>query len=886
MVICFYLKYSSVHGQSLSIRVWEAGSSASGEAKEFPMQYMNDQYWSVEIGPGQHHVKEKLAYTYILTDTNHNSCEECEVKWVLNLRKLKSATLDVFDEWKHLNLYKSVFGSIPFQKVFKPAAAKPGKKVSYKNATHIFKIILPELEEGKVPCITGSGQKFHHWDEEKTLLLGRTKAGWDIKLNLAKEVFPIEYKFGIYDTHEKKIIRYEESANRTLSFPTEKNKKSVFHEFPELGSMWKGAGLNIPVSALRTEQSWAIGDFSALHLLADWAKEAGLKLIQLLPVNDTTATYTRKDSYPYAAISAFALHPVYLDIQKLATALSVTFPTEMIDRVKELNELAGLNYEAIARIKKHAIQMLFEKEKHYFKDDFAWFEFFELNRHWLGPYAAFCFLRDKYETAEFDKWEQYSIYNEEAIQELISAEKDHYDDIAIHYFTQYHLHLQLKDAADYAHKNGIILKGDLPIGVARCSADAWMFPRLFNMDMQAGAPPDAFATKGQNWEFPTYNWKNMEADNFVWWRQRMEHLSTYFDAVRIDHVLGFFRIWSIPANAVEGILGKFVPAQPLPVYDFTNTGIHFDEARLCSPFFTDEIISSTFGDKAALVKEVFLDGSRVKDEWNSQRAIENYFKDNPENDGFKPALYDLISNVILLKDEDEGHYHFRIGMQDSFSYKYLPDDQREKLDRLYDQYFYHRQNGLWKEEGVIKLKALRNCTDMLLCAEDLGMVPEMVEGVLSDMEILALQVERMPKKLTESFSHPNSAGYLSVVTPSTHDMSTIREWWEEDRKSTQYFYNHLMGHYGMAPYFCEPWICKEIILQHIYSPAMWSIFLLQDLIATDENLRRENPKEERINIPADTDHDWNYRMHITLENLLEQKEFTYNIKTMVLESGR
>lgn len=885
MVIRFYLKFRSVHGQSLSIRLNGAGSGLMEDAKEFPMQYLDEQYWHLTIEPDHHQVKNKLEYTYILTDTINNTREEYKVNSLLNFRKLKLAALDVFDEWIQGKLYKNVFESIPFKNVFKTAAYKPSKKISYKNATHIFKVEIPQLEEGKLVCITGSSQKLHEWNEQKPLRLGKTRNGWDIKLNLSKETFPIEYKYGIYDVNEKKIIHFEESGNRVLEFPAEKNKKSVYHEFPALGNLWKGTGLNIPVSSLRTEQSWGIGDFTDLHLLADWAKSSRIKLIQLLPVNDTTATYTRKDSYPYAAISAFALHPVYLNVQKLATAFSVVFPEKMINKVQKLNDMAQLDYEAIAMIKKEAIQLLFEKEKHFFKDDFAWFEFFDLNRHWLGPYAAFCFLRDKFQTANFSNWEQYSVYDEEAVLELISSEKEHYDSIAIHYFTQYHLHLQLKDAADHAHKNGIIIKGDLPIGVARWSTDSWMFPRLFHMDMQAGAPPDAFATKGQNWEFPTYNWKKMEEDNFVWWRQRMEHLSAYFDAVRIDHVLGFFRIWSIPSHAVEGILGKFVPAQPLPLYDFTIAGVNFDEDRLCKPFFTEEILSSTFRDKTRWVKDTFINGNQLKEGLDTQRAIEKYFKENPENIDLKTTLFDLVSNVILLKD-NPGHYHFRIGMQDSISYKFLPGDQQEKLNHLCQQYFYHKQDGLWKEEGVIKLTALKNCTDMLLCAEDLGMVPEMVEGVLAEMEILALQVERMPKKLSENYSHPRNAVYLSVVTPSTHDMSTIREWWEEDRKSTQYFYNHLMGHYGTAPYFCEPWICKEIILQHLYSPAMWSVFLLQDLMAIDESIRRENPAEERINIPADTDHNWNYRMHITLENLLEQKEFTQNINNMIIESGR
>jgi 4-alpha-glucanotransferase len=205
---------------------------------------------------------------------------------------------------------------------------------------------------------------------------------------------------------------------------------------------------------------------------------------------------------------------------------------------------------------------------------------------------------------------------------------------------------------------------------------------------------------------------------------------------------------------------------------------------------------------------------------------------------------------------------------------------------MFVQYFYEKQNDMWYRVAQEKLDAIQQSSDMMICAEDLGMVPDMVEDVLKSREMLALQVQRMPKKSYQQFSHPNDAPYLSVVTPSTHDMSTIRQWWEEDVDVTQRFYNDLLLHKGKAPHFCEPEICKEIIHQHLKSPAMWSVFLLQDLMSVDVGIRRINPNEERINIPADPNHFWNYRMHITLEALKEQKVFNETILHLISDTQR
>ncbi len=887
MVIQFHLKYRSNYGQALYIRI--SNKSAKNETShDVLMQYLNEEFWHVYIDTDELGLKENITYSYFLRENGKEDKPDLRSKRLLGLKKIKADALDIVDEWQNEPVYENVFQSKPFDQVLNKEADKGAKKGKAKKFTHIFKVFVPHLQDGKVICLAGSAKEMNEWSDEDPVLLHRSKDCWSVSLNLAKETFPVSYKFGIYDLRSKKLIHYEEGSNRNIEYPAPKDKPIILQAFPRFDHFrWQGAGINIPVSALKTEQSWGVGDFTDLHLLIDLAKASGMKLLQLLPINDTTATHTVRDSYPYASISAFALHPLFLNVHKLSLAASIEIPVELLQQIKELNDQPRLNHQEVVKIKTQAIKELYQKDKHSFKDDFAFFDFFDLNRNWLVPYAAFCYLRDRYETADPSKWEAYQYYNEDAVQDLVSPEKEHYDEIAIHYFTQYHLHLQLLDAVEYAHKSGIVLKGDLPIGVGRHSVDTWMYPTLFHMDKQAGAPPDAFAVKGQNWDFPTYNWEEMSKNNYAWWRQRMEHMSNYFDAIRIDHILGFFRIWSIPQQDVEGILGIFVPAISLSKQDFESAGISFDEDRFCKPYIGDHVLSTLFPGNESWVKENVLDANGFKEPFSTQQKIAAWFKENPAKKELQQGLFDLITDVILIKDSvNPGHYHFRISNQHTESFKQLDHTLQQKLNGLYKRYFYEMQDELWKAGTQKKLNALQKNTSMLLCAEDLGMVPDFVEHILSDREILSLQVQRMPKKIGEQYSHPRNAIYLSVVTPSTHDMSTIREWWEEDKEGIQYFYNHLMGQQGIAPFYCEPWISREIVVQHLNSPAMWAVFLLQDLMAMDDQVRRENPAEERINVPANPNHNWDYRMHITLESLLNEAGFLQNLKSIVRQSGR
>ncbi len=895
MTIHFYLRFHTEIGQDIYILGNNDILGNFDSALAVKMLFYNNDYWHISID-FREEFSDTILYTYYVKYSDGTLVYDGENNRMIDLEDFDRSSVSVYDTWNPTGDANNIFFTNPFSRILLSPPAKV-KSVYPKKFTHEFRVKSPLLQPEEVICLCGSTDTLKKWSTENPVLF-TPKNDWFIgRVALKENDWPATYKYGIYNLQQKKIIRFEDGENRVLPVTEGAQVFTVLHDgFVRCPFVkWRGAGVAIPVFGLRSKKSFGVGEFNDLELLVDWCAQIDIKLIQLLPVNDTTASHTWHDSYPYGAISAFALHPLYINLETVAGKSHAGIVKSLKKKQKQLNDLPVMDYEQVMKFKMSALKEIFLASKKSLKNDPAYFEFFELNRHWLVPYAAYSYLRDKYKTPDFTKWKTHNLFEESEIQKLVSPDRSFYNDIAFFYFIQYHLHQQLEKAVAYAHKNKIIVKGDIPIGIHRNGCDAWSDISLYNMYEQAGAPPDDFAVKGQNWGFPTYNWDKMNDDNFQWWRRRFDQMSNYFDAFRIDHILGFFRIWSIPFQSVEGIMGRFAPAVPVHISEFYNNDIWFNYDRYCKPFITDEIVGSIFHDQYEFVKHQFLEsndggGYRMKKAFNTQRKIEEYFNKNHDENGAKnkQGLFDLLSNIILIEEEDSGgqKFHFRIQIDKTSSFQQLEHFTKEKLYNLYINYFFRRQDDFWRKEAIKKLPALKRSTNMLVCGEDLGMVPSCVPQVMNELGILSLEVERMPKDSAHEFFHPNNAPYLSVVTPSTHDMSTIRGWWEENRNKTQRFYNYMLGHYGEAPYYCEPWINKEIIIQHLYSPAMWSVFMLQDLLGTSAELRRENPHEERINDPSNAHYYWGYRMHLTLETLLKTDDFNAEIKRYIVESGR
>ena len=901
MKIHFKIEYHTYPGQNIVV----CGSTKTlgnwDITKALKLNYFPGGNWSANIDLEQ--VENDIEYKYCLLNDNGSIVWEWGANRSLSPKDLKKEATVLVESWRAPTSVEKVFFCSAFSKVLMKPNSKLKSSSSRSKKIVRFKIQVPRIGDGYQVCVLGNIAQLGNWDVKKPLLLacGQNFPIWSGDINTIGVDAPIKYKYGMYDVAKKEVVTIEAGADRDFELPFINENSFTLIKSDEnfkypLGN-WKGAGVSVPVFSLRSENSFGVGEFNDLIAFIDWAESVGLKMVQLLPINETVAFHNWLDSYPYKSISVLALHPLYLNLQKMGTLDDAIKMQYFDEKRKELNANENVLYPEVHWLKSEYFKLLFEQEKDTFFKQKEYITFFESNKEWLLPYAAFDYFRDKYKSPDFRKWEEFSVYDKKRVEALSKPKSKEKDDILIHYFIQFHLDKQLKEVTNYARKKGVVLKGDIPIGISPNSVEAWTEPHLFNLNAQAGAPPDDFAVKGQNWGFPTYNWANMAEEGYAWWKGRLQKMAEYFDAYRIDHILGFFRIWEIPKHAVDGLLGHFNPALPLTVEEIERKGIRFDFDRMVQPYIPHSLLSNTFGHLAQYVIDTFLDDKylgryQLKEAFNTQQKVNQFFLNGIEeeeltddNRKLRDGLFDLIANVLFVQT-GEDQWHPRISIHLTNSYAELDQQTRNSVYELYIDYFYKRHDEFWRQKGMEKLPAIMEASDMLVCGEDLGMVPASVPPVMKQLNILSLEIQRMSKNPDLKFGRPSEAPYLSVCTTSTHDMSTIRGWWEEDRDLTQQFYNFELKNKGRAPFFAEPEICRQIIKQHLLSPAMWTTFPIQDLMAIDGQLRWDNTQAEQINEPSDVRHKWRYRMHLTIDDLKNAEDFNGKLKSLIVESGR
>jgi len=744
---------------------------------------------------------------------------------------------------------------------------------------------------------------------DKTVAL-TTKNGelWEgsAEIELPKGGLPLLYRYGVY--REGNLIRKEQNTMAHVIANVSASRKSL-----DLKDAWRDAhrvaGVAVPIFSLRSEGSFGVGDFGDLKTLIDWAVVTHQTAVQILPINDTTITNTWSDSYPYNSISIYALHPQYIDLRQLPSLKDADKAAEYEAKRKELNVLVQIDYESVNNTKRAYLRDLFEQEGKKVLASAGFKTFMEEN-DWLKPYAAYSVLRDQYDDADFSHWPKHKTFSENVLKEIFKVGSETLKQAQFYLYLQYILHTQLLSASTYARQNNVILKGDIPIGISRASVEAWVEPFYFNLNGSAGAPPDPFSANGQNWGFPTYNWDAMQKDGLRWWLKRFRKMQEYFSAYRIDHILGFFRIWEIPTHSVHGLLGQFSPSLPMSVEEIESYGIGFQKEFMTEPFINDELLEQRIGklrhykeeesgiwggkDPVDYVRETFLvhahdDIWKMKPEYTTQRKVENFFSNKKQqyNLDMKEAIYTLISNVLFLEDhKTKGMYHPRISAQLDYTYTRLQDWEKEAFDRLYVEYFYRRHNQFWYEQCMKKLPALVGSTQMIVCGEDLGMVPDCVPWVMNQLQILSLEIQRMPKNPQDAFGHVRYYPERSVCTTGTHDTETLRQWWELDEELTRRFYYDELHESGECPKVATTDICAHIVHDHLVCPSLFCILPMQDWLAIDTDLRLPDANAERINIPANPRHYWRYRMHLSLEELLKADKFNERVAGMIAAAGR
>ena len=892
MKIHFSIEYNTRWGEDLRVHVEFINKEGVRQNNVVcPMETFDGKTWDSEITFN--------AGSYVSVEYKYAMYRNDELVWTEWSLSPHSITLDAVTESYLVNDY---WRPIPDDLPLFSSAYTEG--VGYHEDVPVstcyqetlqLRVVEPRLRKNQYLAVCGNVPQLGSWARPVRM----TKSGkqeWLCNVDASILYNQVEYKYVITNENGN-ILSWEKGANRKIKpvrlFPHQMWIKTDTNLDLELAK-WKTAGVVIPVFSLRTSNSYGVGDFGDLKKMIDWAEKVDMHVIQILPVNDTTTTGQWTDSYPYNAISVYALHPIYCDLSSLPKVKDNYEMERFLMRQHKLNRKNVVDYEKVYSLKMSYLRMIYEQERQAVFDSDSFKTYLSDNAHWLPAYALFCFFRDKYGTADFHKWEHHGRYDKEELEQLMRDDEKVRRGVGLYMYIQYCLHNQLTDAHQYARSKGVIIKGDIPIGICRTSVETWTDPELFNIDCQAGAPPDNFSANGQNWGFPTYNWELMRKDGYAWWRNRLRKMSEFFDAYRIDHVLGFFRIWEIPVTSVNGLLGQFSPSLPMSVNEIEKYGIRFQKDLMTKPVITEDLLDNIFGYRKDVIKSVFLyrrtDGRYdLREEYNTQRKIEHYFagRTGDENIAIRNGLYEIVDSVLFIPDRQNHElYHPRIAAQGDYAFQMLTIQEREAFNRLYDDFYYRRHNDFWYEEAMRKLPVLTQSTDMLCCAEDLGMVPSCVPLVLDSLRILSLEIQTMPKKEGMEFGLLHDNPYRSVATISTHDMSPLRLWWKEDYQRAQRFYKTALHKDGKAPADAPSWLCEEIVSRHLFSPSVMCLLSFQDWTSMDESVRSADIDGERINVPSEPRHYWRYRMHIEIEKLLEADNFNDKIRKLIEISGR
>ena len=897
MNIHFFIDYYTVFGEELVLNL--LGQDANGDRKvsKYRMKAEGEGRWKCDI---RHEFQSGSFIDYYYAVEREGKEERHE--WLVAMHRLefdsvKGINYNVYDHWidapEDSYLYSSAFTDCIASHEHSLCP-----KIGYPICIRL-KVRAPQLRADERLALVGEDAVLGSWEAKKAVpMYEHNYNEWVVNIDATKLARPfMEFKFVVLDEEDDVTPLWEIGANRTVVLPPMETGDVAVYELSQATfpiHPMKCAGTLVPVFSLRSKTSFGVGDFGDLRKMIDWVALTRQRVLQILPINDTTITHTWTDSYPYSCISIFALPPQYADLTALPP-LKDEKEREKYEQLREsLNALPQIDYEQVNAAKTSYLRLLFEQEGKKVMSSAAFKAFFAESKQWLAPYAQYCYLRDTNGTADYTQWAGHEVFHETDRKALESPRSKLFKDVSFFYYVQYILNTQMKAVHEYARQKGVILKGDIPIGVNRYGCDAWQEPRYFNLNGQAGAPPDDFSVNGQNWGFPTYNWDEMLKDGCLWWVRRFSNMAKFFDAYRIDHVLGFFRIWEIPVDAVHGLLGQFQPALGMTREEIEGYGLHWQEELFTQPYICDWVLDRIFKERAEEVRQKYLEPThngfyRMKDEYNTQRKVEKAFAGTTDEKELwlRDGLYALISNVLFVRDhKDAKKFHPRISAQFDLLYEALTDSEKFVFNRLYNDYYYRRNNQFWYREAMKKLPRLVQATRMLVCAEDLGMVPDCVPWVMNELRILSLELQSMPKDPSTRFGHLSRNPYRSVCTISSHDMPTLRQWWDEDRQRTQEYYTTMLYRGDEAPHPLPGWLARDIISRHLTSPSMLCILSIQDWLAIDEKLRLPNANAERINIPANPRHYWRYRMHLNIEDLMAQTAFNENIRELIMHSGR
>lgn len=796
-LVNFKISYNAAPEQHLAVRIFNSKNELPAV---YPLSRLDGSLWcgKAEL---QLSLNSTYTYDYVVMEDGKVVAEETVYPSRTISHDKSKGFVSCSDIWRY-DIRQNNYGTAALAECMFPFK-KSHSAITDAEGNFVFRINLltPITKDIKV-FVAGDVDALGNWNPEHALPMERaSNYTYEARVNIDKQ--QLQYKYIILFNGN---TLWEEGDNRYAETFTAPDAISVLNDgwirLPQFTD-WRGAGIVIPLFSLHSATSDGIGDFLDLKKFVNWASAAGFSAIQLLPINDTTTFGTWRDSYPYNSVSSFALNPIYISLKAAGHKTKAVFKSA---------DATSVDYESVYKYKIKELNALYNNVKATLNGDKNYEKFVKSNEDWLDSYAKYCALRDKYHTLDFEQWKA------DDTGTMLQQKQEFYK------FVQFLAFSQMEDVRKFARSKHIILKGDIPIGVNLYSCDVWQNPELFNKDMSTGAPPDYFSEDGQNWGFPTYNWDEMRRkDNYAWWKARLGVMSRLFDAYRIDHVLGFFRIWEIPRPQESAKYGHFSPALP-----YSET----------------ELLDFGFAIKPEHVNTLFV-------------------RDNACTERFQP---------MFTPDKD--------------AYNNLNDWQKHAYNAVRSDFYGHRNEELWEKGAIEKLGIITKTSGMLACAEDLGMLPYCAGSVLEKLGILSLDIQSMPKQPGVEFDNPAQYPYRSVATLTTHDMPSFRLWWNRYPENAKRYAQQMLGIADIQSADPDSNICTQVLASHLSSPAMLCMISFQDWTGICDNTRSENLEAEQINDPANNKQYWRYKAHMSVEDLEQAADFTSKIRTMIAASQR
>lgn len=901
VVLTFRTRYATYPGQMLFIVGDHPLLGRWSRENALAMRYLPDRSgddfnWEVQITLTTPSGPVAMEYKYIvLTSAREPGDAPCDVRYEKDasicwdtgpnrrisvenpgMERLSVATADLFQApisiLQHL-FFKGTFTDI----VYRHEIDRRRGIVSNPHKRGVMllrlRVIAIQVAPSRRVMVTGSHPLFKNWRKYKEME-PIDSIYWEFCVEIPRDTPQFDYKYVIRD--EDGVIEWEERDNRRYLPSWRGEDVVVYHDwlFQRQPTLFKGAGLLVPLFAVHSEKSVGrIGEFDDLKLLIDLAVKANLLMLQLLPMQDVNCYFAKDEGSPSKQVSAFAFNPMYLTLRN-------------VKGYEELEEPFERDFATVTKFKYRVLKDIFEKRLD--KDELivsnGFVSFVNFSQYWLPSYCAWCTIRDQAiaeSPGEVPNWPPITSIT---LPDLLEPPCDDFTTGCLfHAWVQFLCHQQLCEVRDYAAVNRVVLSCALTIGQNMNSSDSWTHPELFDKNYTIGSPPDIFSFHGQNWFYPAWNWDAMRAEDFMWLRKQIIHREQYFQAAMFDHPLGLFRCWSIPSTTDNPLFGHFVPSIPIDIKDLYDLQIR-DVGRLCRPLFPiNDILSFPMSEdtKEKLINALATceNGTwRFRSEFESDRQIiqvlKRQFKKSCSLDErlqfnlVKKILLSYFESVCLIPDQKEPHrkYYPRYSMTDSVVFNSLPERDAQVLYKLFVDFYYRTNIGLWHDQGHLKLSVLAN-SQMQIFGYDLGVPLNDEEKLLHRVGICSFHVQRVPRESTLRFDMTNTFPYLSVCSPSSQDLPHLSSWWKRDQADVQQFYYQILKMKGIVPPRLTPEIAKGIIDLHMKSGSMWCVVLFEDLLALSKDFHDVTDLDTWINDPAH-DNSWSYRLDISLNDLL------------------